>query len=102
MHSRLPFAGGGAAFAAAAASAFLRVACTVFKTLSSGKKRKRKEKATSFGVNLMRSQVSYRAAHDAERYITRGMAEVWTIAFVDATCSMLMICCTIELEQVLS
>ena len=56
------------------------------------KERKRKEKATPFGVNLMRSQVLYWAAHDAERYITRGMAEVWTIAFVDATCSVLMTC----------
>ncbi len=43
---------------------------------------------------------SLHSVQDAERYITRGIAEVWTIAFVDATCSVLMIYCTIELERV--
>ena len=34
---------------------------------TSGKKRKRKEKTTPFGVNLMRSQVLYRAAQENKR-----------------------------------
>ena len=43
---------------------------------------------------------SLHSVQDAERYITRGIPEVWTIAFVDATCSVLTMYCTVELQRV--
>jgi len=39
------------------------------------KKKKRKEKTTPFGVNLMRSQVLYRAAQSSNKNITAILAK---------------------------